>query len=322
MKSSQLKWALVALPLCLALSASPALGQVFSADFGTPPTCDLLQSPDWFGQLGLAAHNGFTFIDTVAARGCVLRFTARVSGGDLFSKTFPIQQGLSYKLKFWYKGDSIGATPSGGVIGISEDFQNPGALRWLESSVANSSIEAANLVDDVEWQQYTVPFDPFGPSTANCCRWGDGTTRSAIRVMLEDFVDPGQNAFFDDIEVWAEREVQIDIKPGSDPNSINLGARGKIPVAILSSADFDAPALVDPRSLLLAGVEVNMIGKKNPDFQCSSEDVNGDGVDDLVCHFENLLELSTGDTEATLLGMTFNGVSIFGTDSVRIVRDP
>ena len=90
MKSSQLKWALVALPLCLALSASPALGQVFSADFDTPDACDLLQSPDWFGKSGLSAHTGFT-IDILGPRGCVLSFTARVSGGDLFSKTFPIQ---------------------------------------------------------------------------------------------------------------------------------------------------------------------------------------------------------------------------------------
>jgi hypothetical protein len=34
--------------------------------------------------------------------------------------------------------------------------------------------------------------------------------------------------------------VLIDIKPGSDPNSINLGSRGTVPVAILSTQDFDA----------------------------------------------------------------------------------
>jgi len=35
-------------------------------------------------------------------------------------------------------------------------------------------------------------------------------------------------------------QVAIDIKPGSDPNAINLGSKGVIPVAILSSLDFDA----------------------------------------------------------------------------------
>ncbi len=35
-------------------------------------------------------------------------------------------------------------------------------------------------------------------------------------------------------------QVEIDIKPGSYPNSINLGNNGVIPVAILSSWEFDA----------------------------------------------------------------------------------
>ena len=34
--------------------------------------------------------------------------------------------------------------------------------------------------------------------------------------------------------------VAIDIKPGGVPNSINLGSNGKVPVAILSTATFDA----------------------------------------------------------------------------------
>ncbi len=43
--------------------------------------------------------------------------------------------------------------------------------------------------------------------------------------------------------------VTIDIKPGSDPNSINPKSKGKIPVAILSTQDFDAPQMVDKDSL-------------------------------------------------------------------------
>ncbi len=53
--------------------------------------------------------------------------------------------------------------------------------------------------------------------------------------------------------------VEIDIKPGSDPNSINLDSEGVIPVAILTtsvedgdSIDFDA-ADVDQTTLTLAG---------------------------------------------------------------------
>lgn len=114
--------------------------------------------------------------------------------------------------------------------------------------------------------------------------------------------------------------VDIDIKPGSDPNSVNLSSAGKIPVAILSTPDFDAPAEVDPDTLRLAGAAVKLIGKSGK-FQCSSQDVNGDGLLDLVCHFETqtLFLLEAGHTVAVLEGSTLDGTAIRGEDSVKIV---
>ena len=50
------------------------------------------------------------------------------------------------------------------------------------------------------------------------------------------------------------------------------------------------------------------------------KDVNGDGLLDLLVHVETeALELSPDDTEAVLLGQTYGGLYITGTDSVRIV---
>lgn len=79
-------------------------------------------------------------------------------------------------------------------------------------------------------------------------------------------------------------EVTIDIKPGSYPNSINLGSHGVIPVAILSDADFDATS-VDPKTVFLAGAGVRVRGKGNK-YLASQEDVNGDGLIDLVVKVE------------------------------------
>jgi hypothetical protein len=113
--------------------------------------------------------------------------------------------------------------------------------------------------------------------------------------------------------------VDIDIKPGSDPNSINLGSAGTVPVAILGAADFNAPELVDPDTLKLAGASVNLIGKANK-FQCASQDVNSDGWLDLVCHFETAdFLLEPGDTLAAVEGRLYSGRPIRGEDSVRIV---
>lgn len=113
-------------------------------------------------------------------------------------------------------------------------------------------------------------------------------------------------------------EVDIDIKPGSYPNSINLGSNGKVPVAILGSADFDATT-VDPYTVTLAGAEVLLKGKAQTPM-ASVEDVNEDGFDDLVVHVDTqALELSEEDTIAILEGETDDGTLIIGEDTVRIV---
>ena len=53
--------------------------------------------------------------------------------------------------------------------------------------------------------------------------------------------------------------VTVDIKPGTFPNSINLGSNGVVPVAILSTDTFDATT-VDPRSVTLAGAKASRQG--------------------------------------------------------------
>jgi len=111
--------------------------------------------------------------------------------------------------------------------------------------------------------------------------------------------------------------VTIDIKPGSFPNSINLGSGGTVPVAILSTPTFDATA-VDPASVTLARAPVKLKGKGTP--MASIQDVNNDGLLDLVVHVTTeALALSETDTSAALEGLTFGGKAITGTDSVRIV---
>lgn len=112
--------------------------------------------------------------------------------------------------------------------------------------------------------------------------------------------------------------VTLDIKPGSYPNSINLSSGGVVPAAILSTSTFDART-VDPDTLFLAGASVGMVGKSGRSL-CHVEDVNGDGLPDLVCNFETAqLMLQPGDSVAVLVGSTMGGVAIRGQDTVRIV---
>jgi hypothetical protein len=111
--------------------------------------------------------------------------------------------------------------------------------------------------------------------------------------------------------------VLIDIKPGSFPNSVNLGANGTVPVAILSSSSFDA-ATVDPSTVTLSRAAVKLRGRGTP--MASVDDVNGDGLRDLIVHVSTeALQLAETNVEAALTGWTFGGTPIHGTDSVRIV---
>lgn len=111
----------------------------------------------------------------------------------------------------------------------------------------------------------------------------------------------------------------IDIKPGSYPNSINPKSRGKIPVAILSTPDFDAPTQVNKTSLTFGrtGDEQSLaFCNKSP------EDVNNDGLLDQVCHFyTQSAGFQAGDTEGIIRGKTVDEVEIEGRDSVRVVSN-
>jgi hypothetical protein len=95
-------------------------------------------------------------------------------------------------------------------------------------------------------------------------------------------------------------EVPIDIKPGSDPNSINRCSRGVVPVAILGSDTFDT-SQIDPITVELAGAEIAYRGKHA--FWAYGEDVNNDGYPDMVIHLETEnLQLEEGAVTAILSG--------------------
>jgi len=104
--------------------------------------------------------------------------------------------------------------------------------------------------------------------------------------------------------------IDIDIKPGGNPNNINLKSKGVVPVAALTTNDFNAGE-IDPGTVKFAGAKP---------VRCKLCDVDGDGNDDMLFHFKTQeLNLDENSTEATLMCKTFGGDKITGTDTVRIV---
>jgi hypothetical protein len=135
----------------------------------------------------------------------------------------------------------------------------------------------------------------------------------------------GASPVLSDIRVQpALIEVEIDVKPGSDPNSINLKSKGVVPVAVMGSADFDV-TVIEVTTLLfgpaLATPAHDLTGQGA--YQDHVQDVNDDGYPDLVSHYSvRETGLRRDDTEACVVGETLSGIPIEGCDSVRIVGKP
>ncbi|MDX8054625.1 SdrD B-like domain-containing protein [Lentzea sp. BCCO 10_0798] len=110
--------------------------------------------------------------------------------------------------------------------------------------------------------------------------------------------------------------VPTDVKPRSFPSSINVKKEGLVPVAVLSTTEFDAVTRVDQTSLTFGatGLEQSLV-------RCGSagEDVNDDGLADLVCQFDTAKTgLTCGMTTATLMGRTTDGRRFEGQDDVKL----
>jgi len=108
--------------------------------------------------------------------------------------------------------------------------------------------------------------------------------------------------------------VAIDVKPGSDTNPINPRDLGVIPVAILSTATFNAMQ-VDPLS-----VAFGPNGAMEAHGRGQSEVVNGDGQPDLILHFRTQeTGIQCWETSVSLTGETFDGQAIQGADAIQTV---
>jgi PKD repeat protein len=126
--------------------------------------------------------------------------------------------------------------------------------------------------------------------------------------------------------------VAVDIQPGKAPNTLSVKKPGStLPVAILSTADFDATS-VDPATITLgneSGVDTPVARSSTGTLVVNAPfDMNGDGRPDLVVHFyvadlqaNGDLSMIAGTTQTMVLrGKTKSpdGRSVRGTDQVAI----
>lgn len=118
-------------------------------------------------------------------------------------------------------------------------------------------------------------------------------------------------------------EVVIDLKPGSDPsdpNSINLHSQGVTPLALLSVAEG-----LDVTTIDLEGATIQFAGATA--LRWAIEDVNDDGLLDLIFHFrtQDLVDLTeTSEFGDFTISYSYEGLDdpvaqYSGQDTVNIV---
>jgi hypothetical protein len=126
--------------------------------------------------------------------------------------------------------------------------------------------------------------------------------------VLGEAPDMGADEFLEEEEVIL---VEIDIKPGCPENKINLNSRVLLPVAVKSTKDFDS-RWIDPSTVEFAG--------DRPVWRIRY-DIDRDRDKDMVFFFKKKdLNLTEDSTEATLTGITRDGVAFEGTDKLSIIK--
>jgi hypothetical protein len=107
-------------------------------------------------------------------------------------------------------------------------------------------------------------------------------------------------------------EVTVDIKPEDYTNRISLKSKGVVPVAVITTPEFDAH-IVDPSTVLFAGADP---------VRWKIKDVDKDGDADILFHFKTQdLDIDDRSVAAGLAGYTFENTYFTGVDTVNIVSN-
>lgn len=209
----------------------------------------------------------------------------------------------------WY-----GEMPLGGLLTISWSPGKSGyetkTITFVDTGEMATFTESGGYDYQKGWENYPLVEDLMTLSPVGL-GWhelrllhttGDGTFHDWIRLEAVEYPD----------------EVEIDIKPGSDPNCFNNNGHGVIPVAILGSVTMDVTN-IDPATVELEGLAVKRVGRWNK-LLAHIEDADEDGFDDMVVQIQDEAgAFPIGHGTATLTWEFYDGTQFSAEDDICVV---
>ncbi|MGI9645116.1 MAG: family 16 glycosylhydrolase, partial [Ilumatobacteraceae bacterium] len=170
--------------------------------------------------------------------------------------------------------------------------------------VADNDDFDPKLLDDFE--QGAFLWDTAGPASIEAARSESGDPDAR----------PGQDAVENVGAAVLPLHVDIDVK-----GNLCGGSNGVVPVHLLSTPTFDATT-VDVSTVVFGGATETHVNKKTGEPKKHVDDVNDDGLDDLVFHFRRGEADLCGATLLPFNGSTDGGQAITACDSDAVlVRD-
>ena len=219
---------------------------------------------------------------------------------------------------------------------------NRGAL-WILFMNSDGTVNAEQKISDLEggFEGTLDDHDNFGSAVASIGDLnGDGGTDLVVGAIGDDDGNDAAGAawilFLEPGVITAD----VDIKPGSCPNSFNRKSHGKLPVALVGTESFDVMD-IDLGTVQLSrsdGVG-GFVDAILPAFEdaatvfdgelCDCHELGGDGVVDLSIKFPSPLvtselqldEFSKNDlVPLDVTGVLLDGTAFRGSDCIRIVK--
>ena len=215
----------------------------------------------------------------------------------------------------WYNGTTVPANSN--FFNVTEQVLNGnvGAVFFASFgshfvySINGVGCPASNIFCDQAWAFWTLdgicwdlPFvgvDPVSVSMTTTIAW--------FLNSAESFgISPPTGSLC--------RAASISVKPGSNQTIVNPGSAGRIPVALLSTADLDA------RTVNPITVKFGRTGTEASPVHWALQDVNGDGTLDLILQFlTQTTGIQPGDSQVVLMGRTSDGSPFRGFATIQTI---